>query len=166
MIYFIRDPLSRRVKIGLSDDPWKRLAYIQIGCPSDLELAGVEPGEEAREKALHQQFAAYRVRGEWFSETAELAQYIATLAVPIRPQSARASREPLTPLDRWLFENRMSAQEFGRQFGLGAAFISHMRHGRRQPTLDVACAIADRTGLRPHDLIVSTREERSKARAA
>lgn len=165
MIYFIRDPLARRVKIGFAKDPWNRLRNIQTGCSTDLELAGVMPGEAADERVLHRQFASYHVRGEWFAETGELAAYVASVPVPLR-EPRRVRRAPLTPFDGWMIENGMKDADIAIRFGFGRPFVSQMRHGARQPTLDVACALADLSGLHPRDFIVSTRDERRKARAA
>lgn len=165
MIYFIRDPLTRRLKIGCAKDPWNRLRNIQTGCPTDLELAAILPGEEADERALHKRFRQFHVRGEWFAETGELAAYVATLPRPLR-EPRRFSREPITPFDAWMIAHGVKDGEIAARFGFGRPFVCQMRHGTRQPTLDVACALADLTGLDPRDFISSTREERRKRRAA
>jgi hypothetical protein len=165
MIYFIRDPLTKRVKIGSAADPWSRLVDIQTGSSTDLCLAAIAPGGLEEERALHGRFAALRIRGEWFAEASDLAEYIRSLPVPVRP-GRRWSREPKTPLDAWMMENRVSNKHIGDLFGYGQAFVSQMRHGVRQPTLDVACELADLTGLHPRDFVVIAPHRAERAKAA
>ena len=66
MIYFIEQE-GRFVKIGYTDgDPCERLSAMQIGNPHELKLRVVMEGSERDERTLHDEFEAYRVRGEWF----------------------------------------------------------------------------------------------------
>ena len=57
-------------KIGVSDDPNKRLKNIQAHNPFEIELVkvyGYRSADAHRiERYLHKQFDEYRVRGEWF----------------------------------------------------------------------------------------------------
>lgn len=55
---------SHLVKIGASKNPESRLKFLQTGLPMDLYLLWSVPGEY--EYPLHQRFAKYRYRGEWF----------------------------------------------------------------------------------------------------
>jgi hypothetical protein len=67
MIYFIHDPISRRVKIGVAGDPYGRLRALQTGNPNRLTMLGIIPGGLSEESALHRRFADYRGSiGEWF----------------------------------------------------------------------------------------------------
>ncbi len=54
------------VKIGYSGDPAKRLVLFQIGSPVLLAIWAVMPGQPADERRLHEEFAAFRLWGEWF----------------------------------------------------------------------------------------------------
>jgi|SRR5579859_3170539 len=59
------------VKVGIADEPIKRLRAIATGCPLDVGvLAYVElPNRAAAfqaERELHIQFQQWRTRGEWF----------------------------------------------------------------------------------------------------
>ena len=86
LVYFIQ--AGRRVKIGQSLNPHRRLATIRSGygtkSPKGLDtsrakLVATEPGGQPREYELHQQFAHLRVAGEWFNHSGELKDYITSL---------------------------------------------------------------------------------------
>lgn len=66
--YLVGAEGSPLVKIGYTGgDPKKRLASLQTGQPMTLSLLWSVGGDY--EDALHQRFADYRVRGEWFDLT-------------------------------------------------------------------------------------------------
>jgi hypothetical protein len=67
-IYVVRTEGAPYVKIGFTQDVRKRrIAQLQAANPLRLILERWIPGSEADECALHQRFAADRVRGEWFN---------------------------------------------------------------------------------------------------
>lgn len=72
--YFIQDTLSKKVKIGRSKDPQKRLLQLQTGHPNRLHLLVVIDGDH--EQRLHTHFAKHHVRGEWFDLTEELRGFV------------------------------------------------------------------------------------------
>lgn len=57
---------SNFYKIGVATDPSRRLAELAVGCPFSLEFLAVIPSRITSERELHERFAAYRERGEWF----------------------------------------------------------------------------------------------------
>lgn len=66
-----------RVKIGWSSiDPNWRREQMQRTYPETLVLFGFSPGYMRDEKALHAQFAAHRIRGEWFLREGGVAAWI------------------------------------------------------------------------------------------
>ena len=65
-LYFIRNAHADEIKIGHSRDPAKRLADLQVGCSSLLELIGVIAAPREIEPIVHRQFYEGRIRGEWF----------------------------------------------------------------------------------------------------
>ena len=73
-LYFIRQGTTGLVKIGHSHDPDARLRELQTSNGESLVLLGSRPGTRADEAELHEVYADLRVRGEWFTETPELAQ--------------------------------------------------------------------------------------------
>jgi hypothetical protein len=67
------------VKIGHSRNPWARLRELRIAQPH-IRLLGVEQGDRGLETRRHEQFAASRIKGEWFRRSPELDGLIATVA--------------------------------------------------------------------------------------
>lgn len=83
MIYFMLAEISGHVKIGKANDPIKRLAQLRTGSHEPLTLLGAIPGGVAEERRLHERFAVYRVRGEWFrGDEALMAEIRAILSPP------------------------------------------------------------------------------------
>lgn len=72
VVYYIR--FSDRVKIGTTSNLKSRLGDL----PYD-ELLGTEPGGLSLEQYRHEQFAQYRLVGEWFSMSPKLIQHIDAL---------------------------------------------------------------------------------------
>ena len=79
MIYFITAREMGMVKIGCADDPQARFHTVQVSCPFDLRLERVCKGGLSGEARLHAQFADIRIRGEWFTITAELETLMQSL---------------------------------------------------------------------------------------
>jgi integrase len=63
-VYFIQS--GDRVKIGWSADVSDRITALQTGTPEPLHVIHVIPGEREDERRFHIEFAAQRIRGEWF----------------------------------------------------------------------------------------------------
>lgn len=69
MIYVMQAGERGPVKIGyvkLYTGLEPRRQALQIGCPHELTLLASCPGEAGFEGFLHERFAEYRTRGEWF----------------------------------------------------------------------------------------------------
>lgn len=64
-VYFIGNGRGQ-VKIGTASNVKSRLSGLQTGSPDELELLAYIPGGNARERKLHDEYAEYRIRGEWF----------------------------------------------------------------------------------------------------
>jgi hypothetical protein len=78
-VYFIQAGDGGPIKIGISDNVPLRLNTLQTAHHETLRLLSRIPGGESDEAALHEQFAALRIRGEWFRPGAELLAHIARL---------------------------------------------------------------------------------------
>lgn len=76
MIYFVQNMDTGRVKIGLSDDPVRRLGALQTANGSELRLLRTMPGDEQVEAELHARFQHLRQRGEWFAPDDELLEFV------------------------------------------------------------------------------------------
>jgi len=71
-VYAIRERETGRIKLGISRDPSSRVAQLQTGNSSKLELVAVRPAVNrfADERVIHADAASYRLRGEWFTASA------------------------------------------------------------------------------------------------
>ena len=69
-VYAIRNKTTRRIKLGISQNPERRLKELQTGNDCELELVAFRKAENRfkDEKALHRENALLRVRGEWFDD--------------------------------------------------------------------------------------------------
>lgn len=76
LVYFIRAASTRRIKIGISSNPWSRLATLQTGSSEMLELIATTHGTLEDEQALHERFKDCRSANEWFDESPELLRYV------------------------------------------------------------------------------------------
>lgn len=80
-VYFIQNATTGAIKIGTAADPIGRLSTLQTlsraaGSDAELLLIGITTGGMETERALHQRFAATRIRGEWFAPSLELLSVI------------------------------------------------------------------------------------------
>jgi hypothetical protein len=65
------------VKIGYSKRVSARLAQLQTGCATPIQLIGTMPGGLAVERRVHKQFDHLRLDGEWFIAHPDLMAYVA-----------------------------------------------------------------------------------------
>lgn len=84
-VYLICDE-NNRSKIGLSDNPQKRLNQLQTGASSNLTLVQTHDCETRQraqlfEKVMHKAFHDKKVRGEWFEMDIEEASSLFEWAV-------------------------------------------------------------------------------------
>lgn len=80
-VYFIHSKATKAIKIGYSaHSPKVRLRELQTATAEKLSLLGWIAGSRDDERDLHQRFAEYRIRGEWFRYTGELIDYVEALA--------------------------------------------------------------------------------------
>lgn len=83
-IYFIQEGDEGPIKIGHAKHPIDRLISLQTGNPSELKLRACFPGYVRDEIALHKEFEAYRIRGEWFEPAEEILSKINKIGPPKR----------------------------------------------------------------------------------
>lgn len=76
VVYYLR--YADRVKIGTSGNPRRRLTAIWHD-----EVLAFERGDRSLERRRHQQFAADRLGGEWFSLSPALGEHIAMVAAGV-----------------------------------------------------------------------------------
>lgn len=76
VVYFIHDEIRSAIKIGFATNLYQRFASIQSSSASPLKLLGAVAGTLDDEAALHQKWHPLLIRGEWFSATPELLEWI------------------------------------------------------------------------------------------
>lgn len=76
MIYFLYAKRARRIKIGFSNSPQKRIPSIQTASPEKLIELAVLDGKRELEQAIHTHFHYLRENGEWFRAESELFEWI------------------------------------------------------------------------------------------
>jgi hypothetical protein len=87
-------------KIGRAQDVRQRLSDLQTSTHEQLRLVAAYEGGVAEETALHRQFAALRLNGEWFDLTPEAAlRDIKLKPFEAPPKQARASG--YVPVTKW-----------------------------------------------------------------
>ncbi|WP_435059538.1 GIY-YIG nuclease family protein [Streptomyces sp. bgisy060] len=69
VVYVVGGEGLASVKIGTSTRPEQRISQLQTGLPITLTILATFPGDARLERALHEHFAPYRTRGEWFDFT-------------------------------------------------------------------------------------------------
>jgi hypothetical protein len=104
-VYFVQ-ARSGHIKIGIAVNPRKRMCHLQSHHPEPLRLLACIPGGRDMERALHKEFAAHRVTGEWFKPAPELVERIRAMPLPdtaFVPRSngrrGMTSRQPLIGFD-------------------------------------------------------------------
>jgi hypothetical protein len=69
------------VKIGFTTKPVSaRVKALQTGCPYELRLICSAPATRLEEQAVHNAFAPYRVKGEWFGSAPHLTRFIRAIS--------------------------------------------------------------------------------------
>lgn len=79
-IYFVcRKGDETMVKIGSTTDPLKRFSTLQTSSPELLEMIGLVVGSHAHERDIGLFLRDHKVRGEWFTVTPELKEFVDSL---------------------------------------------------------------------------------------
>lgn len=64
------------IKIGFANDVDTRIEQLQAGNPRRLRLLARIHGDSVMEAALHRQYRAYRLVGEWFEWSNEIETFV------------------------------------------------------------------------------------------
>lgn len=79
VVYFIASEAGQ-IKIGIANDPEKRIRTLQTSHPAKLSILATCPGGQAKEREYHQRFAAHRLHGEWFERHPDILEEIERLS--------------------------------------------------------------------------------------
>lgn len=93
-VYFVQEPISGAVKIGVAANVLDRLRRLQTSHPYELILLGTCPGGLRLEQALHRRFAKARLLGEWFKPWKGLFTKIEALRTLAPPTEGDGSWQP------------------------------------------------------------------------
>jgi hypothetical protein len=74
-IYFVLDVKSNLVKIGFTQDIWRRFSEINLH-NKNVVLLGYTTGTFKTEKRIHRMFNSARVYSEWFNFSSTIKSYI------------------------------------------------------------------------------------------
>lgn len=80
-IYVIKRKGARLVKIGVTRQLDRRMRALATGAGAELQLLVAFPGERGDEQMLHDRFAAYRKRGEWFEYTGPIERWVKEMQI-------------------------------------------------------------------------------------
>jgi hypothetical protein len=75
-IYFIQAEKGGLVKVGYTEDLYKRFRIIQAHSPLKMRIIGKIKGSKATEEEIHSKFARDRKHGEWFEPSKRLMKLI------------------------------------------------------------------------------------------
>lgn len=76
-VYFVQGVDGGLIKIGFATNLKFRVETMQTGSPVILKvLHAIKEVDRSTEIELHERFACYRIRGEWFEPCRELLEYI------------------------------------------------------------------------------------------
>ena len=77
VIYFVA--VRGFIKIGVTQDWRSRLSGLQSSNPETIEILALLVRPQIYERTMHRKFAAFRVRGEWFTDCKEIREHIASI---------------------------------------------------------------------------------------
>lgn len=125
-IYFVRAGDDGPVKIGISHNVTRRVAGMQTASAVPLFLLRVIDGSNAVEREMHHRFAPLRIRGEWFSYSAEmLTVQAASTAVASRLRPCATVRE--------IIEDLGGQAEVSRLSGMSRTAVRHWYNENKVP---------------------------------
>jgi hypothetical protein len=150
-VYFFQAGEGGPIKIGVTaGSVTRRRDNLQIGAAEEIRSLGSYSGDRAAEAALHQRFAASRVRGEWFKPTDELLGLIAELAEPEAGRRVRVTHDH--PIAKWRRDNCVTLNELAGRVGISNAALSRYETGKRKPTPKHLQPLYKATGIPPREL--------------
>lgn len=77
IVYFIA--VRGFIKIGWTREWSNRLSNLQCANPEPIEVLALLARPPVYERTMHEQFAAFRARGEWFRDCKEIRDHLAGL---------------------------------------------------------------------------------------
>lgn len=116
-LYAIRNGATGLIKVGLAEDPQKRLKDLECGAGTTLEILFTTPTEHARtaEAYIHNELAPYRKFREWFdAEWNEDLQQLFVKAGRLRNTKEKPKKEICAFSNRFRKETKKLILEVGK----------------------------------------------------
>lgn len=89
-VYFIHAEGTSAIKIGIADDPVKRLMNLQVGNQHNLKLITCMRANPEIECAMHEKFRQSNIRGEWFTIGEDMLDMFEQIAAMKKPECLNA----------------------------------------------------------------------------
>lgn len=150
VVYFLRGEETGAIKIGTTKRLAARIAGIKTSSSEPVTLIGAVDGGVLFEKSLHDEFAAARIRREWFKPTKALLTRITELLagqeelISGKTERGAAADDDYTKLAvRWLIaiEDKASQRlgcdiptvrrDLALRLGLSSGMLENFRYGRK-----------------------------------
>jgi hypothetical protein len=155
VIYFIE--AQGMVKIGVSNNPRKRLLALATGCPVQCTLVGIVPGDRSEEASIHERFKSHRVHGEWFRFDRPINDYLRENALHLTSEEAKKKH----PLTQHLKDKGESLKAFSERINMSRMQLYRIMNGE-STTTDTLRKISDATdGVVPMSAFLPIQPERA-----
>lgn len=141
-VYFVQSGAGN-IKIGVSNNPGRRLFELRSNTDSALNLLLAIPGDCKTETALHKELKSYHSHGEWFFPCPQVFAVIereraACGNITIFPStSKRKKKDPKNALQAWRFKRGLTGEQAAKLFDIQRTHISHLENGIRMPSWPV-----------------------------
>lgn len=145
-VYFVQNGTGGPIKIGFAGNVARRMTKLRADCPDPVLLAVLDGGRDT-EAELHSRFDGCRIRGEWFSPSAELMAFVTAQPRPEQrrrgPSLTKTSGHPLVI---WMAQEGITRTEFAAKIGIEQGSLSDLCRGRSWLSRKTARAIERATG--------------------
>ena len=88
VIYFARRLDTSEIKIGTTEHLDRRMRELRSEA-GPVEVLATMPGDRNEEQRLHQRFALFSTRGEWFVSSTSLLRYVQSLTMATNVNASR-----------------------------------------------------------------------------
>lgn len=73
---YLLEARSGEIKIGCSEDPWRRRTTIDICSPQPVCLIAKWAGSNEEERELHHRFRSLSIHREWYRNEGDLTEFV------------------------------------------------------------------------------------------
>lgn len=149
-VYAIGDG-QRRVKIGWSRDPLRRLVKLRSDCSGEVKLLGVISATREQEAEAHELLAHWHISGEWFRLEGAVATFVGMLSMP-KPRPVEIDLNAHA-LKQWRQGRGITLAELAADTDTTAATLSRIENGEQIPRIPLVRKLMAETGLSAHILL-------------